>query len=167
MGCAVTEEERETQIIHQNRVVLPTTPLGITLDQPWLTAQSIRTAPAASTTLQHKETEEEQGLRWKSVWGNSQNTTKKQRFWTSLYYSNIILWNYCKTFPVLPVTGTFINNKLKSKPYLSQNIQLSHNMLQGICKTGLLLLLLMGCNRILSFCFLMMNATIHFWLLEK
>lgn len=67
MGCAVTEEERETQIIHQNRVVLPTTPLGITSDQPWLTAQSIRTAPAASTMLQHKETGEEQGLRWKSV----------------------------------------------------------------------------------------------------
>lgn len=50
MGCGITEEGKETQIIHQNRVVLPTTPLGITLDKPWLIAQSIR---AGSSSLYH------------------------------------------------------------------------------------------------------------------
>lgn len=54
------KEKRE--IIHQTRIVLPTPPLGITLDKPWLTEGSVR-APAASTELQHKGTGEEQGLR--------------------------------------------------------------------------------------------------------
>lgn len=36
---SATEEGRETEITHHNRVLLPRTPLGITLDKPWLRAE--------------------------------------------------------------------------------------------------------------------------------
>lgn len=36
---SATEEGRETEITHHNRVLLPRTPLGITLDYPVLLAK--------------------------------------------------------------------------------------------------------------------------------
>ena len=68
---SIMEEGRETEIIRQNRVLLPTTPAGITLGKPWLIAQGTRAG--SSSALLHcgiKELGEEQGLSWKSMQGN-------------------------------------------------------------------------------------------------
>jgi len=71
IDCSTMEEGRETAIIHQNRVLQPTTPLGITLDKPWLKAQGTRAG--SSSVLLHcsiKELQEEPGLSWKAMQGN-------------------------------------------------------------------------------------------------
>ena len=153
-----------SQLLTETRVLLPAilaTPSVITLDKLWLITEGTRAGLFSS--LLHcsvKEMGKEPEFRSSDARELRctdrskeihQLTTKTQRFWTSHICSMRLLENAL----------TFII-KSNSTPYLSQNIQLSYNMLQGICNMDILLLPFMVPTSILRFCFLKMNTTIHF-----